>query len=137
MNETLNKDLLRACDDGILTDVIFSLVHGADIDAVELGGFTPLVSASIGGHSEIVEYLLKKGANTEAATNLTNSTSLTLAFQKGYIKTVKILLRYGANPEAIDSDDETWKIYIDPEDKEEFEDFVLELTNPNVKPAKS
>ncbi len=39
------------------------LAHGADINAAQMGGFTPLHSAASGGKSELVEVLLAAGAD--------------------------------------------------------------------------
>lgn len=44
--------------------------HGADIDAENGGGKTPLMFAAMFGHKEIVVYLIHRGADTKAQTFL-------------------------------------------------------------------
>ena len=49
--------------------------------------------------AEVVECLLKKGANPEQKDTL-GHTLLINAFKRGFLKIVEVLLEYGANPDA-------------------------------------
>ncbi len=59
------------------------------------GGFTPLASAAIEGHTEIVKLLLEKHAKVDLVNNHGN-TALILAAYKGYTEIVKLLLKANA-----------------------------------------
>jgi len=59
-----------------------------------------LVCASYGGHKEIVELLLEKGANIEIRDEK-GTTALMNATIAGEIEIVKILLKNGANPKTV------------------------------------
>ena len=43
-----------------------ALAAGADVNAKNDGGFTPLHAAALNGHKEIAELLIEKGANLNA-----------------------------------------------------------------------
>ncbi|KAI7972793.1 hypothetical protein EIK77_003939 [Talaromyces pinophilus] len=62
-------------------------------------GHTPLSYAAKGGHEAIVQQLLNKGANPDAADN-DDRTPLSWAVEKGHRAVVKLLLDIGADIEA-------------------------------------
>lgn len=64
-------------------------------------GFTPLMRAAKGGHSEAVELLVSLGAKT-AATDERGCTALHLAASSGSRETCLVLLRAGASRRALD-----------------------------------
>ena len=54
----------RHVDDGWLPSVRYLVeVHGADVDARDLNGYTPLHHAAARGDNELIEYLVSKGAD--------------------------------------------------------------------------
>ena len=53
-----------ACSNGSIDLVERLLQHGADVDAVDNDGVTPLMRASFGGHLRVVQLLLTRGADT-------------------------------------------------------------------------
>ena len=70
--------------------------HGADIEAQsERTKDTPLSLACSGGLYEVVEILLRLGANKEHR-NVSDYTPLSLAASGGYVNIIKLLLSYGA-----------------------------------------
>ncbi len=71
-------------------------VDGADLDANNVDGLTPLHVASFKGHELIVQELLGKGASVDSM-NVLLETPLFLAVEKGCLPVVKILLEHGAN----------------------------------------
>ena len=56
----------QAANDGNIEAVKQALNDGADVNAKEDNGFTPLHEAANQGHKEIVELLIAKGANVNA-----------------------------------------------------------------------
>ena len=73
-----------------------SLVDGgADIDEVCGPVGSALAAACVGGYTEIVKFLLQKGANPEIQGEL--GTPMRMATDKGYTEIVKLLLGAGAN----------------------------------------
>jgi len=59
------------------------LEHGADVNAVQQGGYTPLLEAAHAGELEILELLLQYGADP-LARGEAGQTALDLAGQKGH-----------------------------------------------------
>ena len=70
------------------------------VSAVNERGSTPLHSAAFGGHLEVVEFLLEKGAEIEAV-NGGGFTPLHLATFAGHREVVELLLDQGANINAL------------------------------------
>lgn len=66
--------------------------HGADVNAAAKNETTVLRSAAIASNSEVVEFLLKSGANPEAQT--AGSTVISQAIANDDEETVKVLLKY-------------------------------------------
>ncbi|MDD9901890.1 MAG: ankyrin repeat domain-containing protein [Alphaproteobacteria bacterium] len=75
------------------------IARGADLSMTDKGGHTALITASIRGHTGVVEALLDKGADIEAQAQ-NESTPLILAIMNKKTDTAKILLRHGANIHA-------------------------------------
>jgi ankyrin repeat protein len=70
------------------------LEHGADIDAQDEHGFTPLVTAAGEGHSLLVTLLLDKGADPNRRIKaLEDGTALHSACAYGHLDAVQALLR--------------------------------------------
>lgn len=55
------------------------------MDIQDFIGFTPLWLAAIGGHEEMVKYLLDADVSVEKRSFLTGSTPLHVASQEGFI----------------------------------------------------
>jgi len=72
---------------------------GAQIEAANEQGFTALITASSGGHVEVVRLLLAAGADVNAAAN-NGHTSLIAAASHGHEGVVRLLLNAGADTAA-------------------------------------
>ena len=79
------------------TDLVKKKIEsGADVNAKNNNGNTPLCVASSNEHIEIVKLLLEYGADVNAKNNY-GSTPLYLASECGHTEIVKLLLEYGAD----------------------------------------
>lgn len=76
---------------------------GAEVDFY---GWPPITYAAFNGHAEIVEYLIKKGADINTKTE-NGSTALYLAARNGHVAVVKLLLGHEADPKIANQNDET------------------------------
>ncbi|KAJ3075666.1 hypothetical protein HDU99_001493, partial [Rhizoclosmatium hyalinum] len=92
-----------------IEDRVFPDNCGADVNAMESNGSTPLIYAAQNGHTETVDLLLSKGAHINA-TESDGSSSLMKASRKGYAKTVKLLLSKGADVNARNK--VVWKLQL-------------------------
>lgn len=98
MNSTSKKDaeLLRACAKGAEEDVLELLGAGADLNAKDAKGRTPLMFASLRDRCNIVKILLGKGADANA-TGDKGETALLLACLGGHARIARELVKKGAD----------------------------------------
>ncbi|KAL7921747.1 hypothetical protein ACQKWADRAFT_113122, partial [Trichoderma austrokoningii] len=94
-------DLIIASYYGHCAIVQLLLKKGADIEAKDGWGRTPLLWAAENGHEATVQLLLEKGADIEAKDRW-DRTPLSRAAEKGHEATVQLLLEKGADIEAKD-----------------------------------
>jgi uncharacterized protein len=78
------------------------LAHGADIDATNSLGWTPLFWAAFNGHVDTVGRLIALGANPNVCT-ANGDYPLFMAAYKGYGDVVRLLLAGGAEAQTIDA----------------------------------
>jgi uncharacterized protein len=71
------------------------LEHGADVNAVQEGGFVPLHSAAQNGQIEMVTLLLARGAAVGAQTS-DGRTALAFALEAGHTRVAELLRQNGA-----------------------------------------
>jgi hypothetical protein len=84
--------------------VVTALVEaGADKEAADADGFTPLYVAACEGHVAVVTALVEAGADKEAA-DADGCTPLHVAACEGHVAVVKTLVEAGADKEAADAD---------------------------------
>lgn len=82
---------LHAAVAGRHTDIALALLrHGADPNAVQQGGWTPLHQAADHGDAALVRALLDAGASS-SATNDAGVTAKSLAEQKGHAEVIALL----------------------------------------------
>jgi uncharacterized protein len=88
--------LKQAIDSGDVSQVREQVRRGADVNA-RADGTTPLVRATIGGQLEMVQALLKLGADVDRTT-VSGHTALSMAVSLERDDVLPVLLKAGANP---------------------------------------
>lgn len=83
------------------------LANGADIDAIDTFGKTPLYLAVDSGKEEIASLLLVRGAQVNIGSTVTRQTPLHWAAWNERHDLLELLLQYGADINAQNSDGET------------------------------
>jgi len=70
---------------------------GANPDALNRVGASPILAAAINGNAEILAALLEAGANPNLKVSATGDTPLMIAAKTGKVPAVEVLLAHGAN----------------------------------------
>jgi ankyrin repeat protein len=84
------------------------IARGAEVDAKDINGLTPLYFAASHGHTDVVRLLLDHGAAADAGTPGEGSgTALTAAVYFGYDASAKLLMERGARHDLTDYDGRT------------------------------
>ena len=95
-----NYDLDKAAQAGDIAAAEKALAAGADINTkVNSMGWTPLIFAAMGGHTDMATFLLDRGAKVDAR-DINNNTALTETALNGSIPMAQLLLDRGANVNA-------------------------------------
>ncbi len=107
----LNKQLLNEAKNGNLPKIQFLLEAGADVNGTNDDeanlfdeGLTPIMLAVCNGHTDVVAFLIKSGANVNARKKILGEPILEYAAINGDIPTSKILIKAGADTNAIIDD---------------------------------
>ena len=79
-----------------------TLADGADVNAKDDNGWTPLHWAAVIGHKEVSEYLITMGADVNAAETVSGMTPLHFAAAGDQKEIVELLLASGADVNAKD-----------------------------------
>jgi ankyrin repeat protein len=95
----MDRELIEAAGEKNLPEVCRLLSAGADVNAKGTAGETPLLEASVMGHSQVVLALLEHGADMEAKDNR-GRTPLHWASMVGHSEVVKEFLDHGADIDA-------------------------------------
>eukprot|EP00803_Ostreobium_quekettii_P005438 evm.model.scf_543EXC.1 EVM.evm.TU.scf_543EXC.1 scf_543EXC:1016-8427(+) len=109
-NETLNQGLLTAAEDGDIYVVDTLLGQGADVDAVDLNGNTPLILAAGNGHIDVMRVLLNHGADIDFQ-GYFGATALWTAVDLEELDAATFLLEQNADME-ITTDDGATALYL-------------------------
>jgi ankyrin repeat protein len=79
------------------------LDSGADVNARNDAGYTPLLCAARNGEGEAVRLLLERGADVNAQAEGDGATALHLAVCGGHDEAARLLLACGADPSLVDA----------------------------------
>ena len=90
--------ILKAAQEGNIEAVKQHLAAGADVNAKDENGWTPLNSAAVKGRNQIVKLLIEKGADLNAGT------PLIFAATDGHMEVVELLIANGADVNAKTND---------------------------------
>ena len=101
--DILRELLFDAASDGDLAGVQAELDKGADVNAKNKDGWTPLNFATDGGHKEVAELLIANGADVNAKDDQ-GSTPLKFAAYRGQKEIVELLIAEGADVNAKDDE---------------------------------
>jgi ankyrin repeat protein len=88
---SIDEELFEGTRENNVPEVRWLSSNGADVNAKDRHGGTPLTGASYRGHSQVVKELLDHGANIEATTRFGDS-PLYLACNQGHLAVVNELL---------------------------------------------
>lgn len=105
-NPELAEENRRVSNEFKVANTTKLLADGADVNAVDEEGFTPLLFAAADDSVDVVRLLLEAGANVNAA-NSGGETPLfkaTMNTSSGALTIAKLLLEHGADPHAPTSD---------------------------------
>lgn len=92
---TTQDKLFNAASEGDAGMVKALLEKGADVNARNGEGDTPLILAARNGHAETVSALLESEADPDM-TDAAGDTAIIIASTRGHIDTVKALIEWGA-----------------------------------------
>lgn len=93
-----NAVIIAACE-GRVDDLRFHVARGADLNARDENGFTPLHWAVYRNHQPMIRYLIEQGADVDAR-DRGHATPLVIASAQGHVVAFKVLLDHGASIEA-------------------------------------
>lgn len=96
----LDEQLLKAAKEGNLQKTSALLKKGAQVNAADENGLTPLYVAAISGHEAVVRLLIEKGAEVDTRDYTLFGTPLLMAATLGHAATARLLLEKGARVNA-------------------------------------
>jgi ankyrin repeat protein len=108
----IEKHLMTACGQRSVSNVNQLIKYGANPNDTVKNGYSVLMMAASHGSYEILETLLKQGADVKQTRKVDGMTALMLAAYNGETKKVKLLLKYGANKYVKDLNGKTALYYI-------------------------
>ena len=99
-----DEDFIAVCSKGVEQDIINAINDGANVNAkAKSGGATPLILAVSRGRTEVVNALIKAGADVNAADSTGNTALIMAAWTlNSKIEIINALLQAGADVNAKD-----------------------------------
>jgi ankyrin repeat protein len=95
------EQLLKAAESGDVTSANAAIAAGADVNAKDTAGWTPLHEVAIGAHTVLAKLLVDKGADINARDE-DGWTPLHEAARDGHMALARLLIDNGANVTAKD-----------------------------------
>lgn len=106
--DRLNKLLNKEIEDENIDEVERLIDKGADVNNRDYAEFTPLIDAVFKENNDLVEVLIKAGANVNSVVEDADKlTALHAAVERGISKTVRILIEAGADVDQVDDNGST------------------------------
>jgi phosphate transport system substrate-binding protein len=106
-NKKATDELLSAASSANVAEIIILLLRGADVNAVDWDGNTPLVLAAANNTPQVIRFLIGKGANVNAANHWGFTPLMYAAIRSSNPEVLRILLEYGADINAAYNDGAT------------------------------
>ena len=103
--EKLDTVLVVMAARGDARKVAELLSKGAKVDTRDKSGFTPLLAAAQGGHTEVCKLLLETGKANVKETTPKGNTPLLLAARRGHTEVCELLLENGSDLEESEPQD--------------------------------
>ncbi len=98
--QEMNTALVWAAGKGDMEAIGLLLERGADVNARNPGGHTPLTAAATAGHTDAVKLLLNEGADPNSK-KVYHRSALELALEGGHSDVAKLLEACGAIPDEL------------------------------------
>ena len=108
IDEEIGEKLKNAIINGSSSIVELLINAGADVNAKDNGGWTPLNGACEDKQTSIVELLINAGADVNAIGNNEGWTPLDTACYSGQVSIVELLINAGADVNAKDKENDDW-----------------------------
>jgi ankyrin repeat protein len=108
-----SKYLMTACSENSAIVVELLIKYGANPDEKLKNGYSVSMMAASFGSFEVLECLLKHGADLKQTRRVDGMTTLMFAVLNGNPKKIKLLLEYGANKYARDKNGQTALNYVE------------------------
>ncbi len=96
LSAAIDDDLLQAARTGDLASVKALVGKGAAIEAKTQYGQTPLYLAAMSGHTDVVAFLLDKGATADVSDTFYKAPMLAFVLQRKHYGVAKMLIARGA-----------------------------------------
>lgn len=100
--DTRDAQLFAASEGGNTSEAISLLRRGANIEARNDTGMTPLMRAAEFGHLDTMKVLVERGANIHARDSIVGFTAVTTGCDAGQASPVGYLLDHGGDPNTPD-----------------------------------
>ena len=98
-----------ACAKGRMEMVALLVEKGANVNARDCKGYSPLITASQYGNAALVTYLISRGADLDAEDN-NGDNALHWAVFKAHPDVTRLLILFGINPKVIDKFGQTVRV---------------------------